>query len=169
MNAIPFFFFNDKKLHHLRQRRISSQKRRYRRRRGRGRALLPSVNVMKKQANVRIRSSIVRGQSVWLLQAEREIVFVRRPTDKTMGGVFATRRFIAPPPVSKVSLRFGHARGKTTLSCFLTLSRRFATSRLRGYAAYGYTDAVSSVMCRVRPTHSCTLAPCGAVFVTDRL
>ena len=26
-----------------------------------------------------------------------------------------------------------------------------------GYAAYGYTDAVSSVMCRVRPTHSCTL------------
>ena len=26
------------------------------------------------------------------------------------------------------------------------------------YAAYGYTDAVSSVMCRVRPTHSCTLA-----------
>ena len=28
---------------------------------------------------------------------------------------------------SLVSLRFGHARGKTTLSCFLTLSRRFAT------------------------------------------
>ena len=26
-----------------------------------------------------------------------------------------------------------------------------------GYAAYGYTNAVSSVMCRVRPTHSCTL------------
>ena len=26
------------------------------------------------------------------------------------------------------SRRFGHARGKTTLSCFLTLSRRFATS-----------------------------------------
>ena len=38
-----------------------------------------------------------------------------------------------------------------------------------GYAAYGYTDAVSSVMCRVRPTHSCTLAPYGAVFETDRL
>ena len=50
-----------------------------------------------------------------------------KPTDKTMGGVFAARRFIAPPLVSKVSLRFGHARGKTTLSCFLTLSRRFAT------------------------------------------
>ena len=28
---------------------------------------------------------------------------------------------------SLVSLRFGHAQGKTTLSCFLTLSRRFAT------------------------------------------
>ena len=28
---------------------------------------------------------------------------------------------------SLVSLWFGHARGKTTLSCFLTLSRRFAT------------------------------------------
>ena len=28
---------------------------------------------------------------------------------------------------SLVSLRFGHARGKTTLSCFLALSRRFAT------------------------------------------
>ena len=25
------------------------------------------------------------------------------------------------------------------------------------YAEYGYTNAVSSVMCRVRPTHSCTL------------
>ena len=37
------------------------------------------------------------------------------------------------------------------------------------FAAYGYTDAVSSVMCRVRPTHSCTLAPCSAVFATDRL
>ena len=28
---------------------------------------------------------------------------------------------------SLVSLRFGHARGKTTFSCFLALSRRFAT------------------------------------------
>ena len=37
------------------------------------------------------------------------------------------RKFFAPPLVSEVSLRFGHARGKTTLSCFLTLSRRFAT------------------------------------------
>ena len=35
--------------------------------------------------------------------------------------------FFAPPLASKVSLRLGHARGKTTLSCFLTLSRRFAT------------------------------------------
>ena len=59
------------------------------------------------------------------------------------GGVFAARRFIAPPLVSKVSLRFGHARGKTTLSCFLTLSRRYATPmatlkcayRLRRYLA----------------------------------
>ena len=32
---------------------------------------------------------------------------------------------------SLVLLRFGHARGKTTLSCFLTLSRRFATRSAR--------------------------------------
>ena len=38
------------------------------------------------------------------------------------------RREDCGPPVS---LRLGHARGKTTLSCFLTLSRRFATSQGR--------------------------------------
>ena len=34
----------------------------------------------------------------------------------------------AQPPVS---LRLGHARGKTTLSCFLRPSRRFATHKRR--------------------------------------
>ena len=42
-------------------------------------------------------------------------------------GIRLRRRFSAPPLVSEVSLRFGHARGKITLSCFLILSRRFAT------------------------------------------
>ena len=41
----------------------------------------------------------------------------------TKGEYFSPCRLQA----SLVSLRFGHARGKTTLSCFLTLSRRFAT------------------------------------------
>ncbi len=45
----------------------------------------------------------------------------------TLRDIRLWRRFFAPPLVSEVSLRFGHARGKTTLSCFLTLSRRFAT------------------------------------------
>ena len=33
---------------------------------------------------------------------------------------------------SSFSLRLGHARGKTTLSCFFTLSRRFTTRSSRG-------------------------------------
>ena len=85
---------------------------------------------------MRAVSSIVRGQSVWLLQAEREIVWE------------------GYSPKVKIST--------------LALDER-APHGFVGYAAYGYTDAVSSVMCRVRPTHSCTLAPYGAVFVTDRL
>ena len=47
----------------------------------------------------------------------------------------------------------------------IRLWRRFFTLPLTSelvdlqmrYAEYGYTNAVSSVMCRVRPTHSCTL------------
>ena len=34
-----------------------------------------------------------------------------------------------PSPTGAVSLRLGHTRGKTTLSCFLRPSCRFATSR----------------------------------------
>ena len=37
----------------------------------------------------------------------------------------------------RFSLLLGHARGKTTLSCFLTLSRRFAT---RAFWANGFQD-----------------------------
>ena len=58
-------------------------------------------------------------------------------------GIRLWRRFFAPPLVSEVSLRFGHARGKTTLSCFLTLSRRFATpmayAQMRTPVAFGLT------------------------------
>ena len=44
-----------------------------------------------------------------------------------------------------VSLRLGHARGKTTLSCFLTLSRRFSTSRRK--AIYIVRLRVASTDC----------------------
>ena len=46
-----------------------------------------------------------------------------------MRGVFVSDEDFPPwrLQASLVSLWLGHARGKTTLSCFLTLSRRFAT------------------------------------------
>ena len=40
-----------------------------------------------------------------------------------------------PSPTGAVSLRLGHTRGKTTLSCFLRPSCRFATSRGRLFYA----------------------------------
>ena len=45
-------------------------------------------------------------------------------------GGYPLRHLTVPP----VSLRLGHTRGKTTLSCFLTLSCRFATRSERLYS-----------------------------------
>ena len=42
----------------------------------------------------------------------------------------------------RFSLLLGHARGKTTLSCFLTLSRRFAT---RAFWANGFQEVYQRI------------------------
>ena len=58
-------------------------------------------------------------------------------------GIRLWRRFFAPPLVSEVSLQFGHARGKTTLSCFLTSSRRFTTPMAYAQMRTPFCDSAS--------------------------
>ena len=57
----------------------------------------------------------------------------------------------------QVSLRLGHTRGKTTLSCFLTLSRHYVTSagRLSSPSAELTPSRCGSVSSRLLPGGSC--------------
>ena len=51
---------------------------------------------------------------------------------------------------SSFSLRLGHARGKTTLSCFLTLSRRFATRSAWRMRTHRIKTQSIFIPCRLR-------------------
>ena len=72
---------------------------------------------------------------------ETQARVLRLSVNSLIGGIFTIGEYshACRLQASLVLLRFGHARGKTTLSCFLTLSRRFATRsarRMRTHVAY---------------------------------
>ena len=74
-------------------------------------------------------------------------------SEKTKCGIFTGGEYshACRLQASLVSLWFGHAQGKTTLSCFLILSRRFATRSARRMRTHVANATVSKLVHRLGP------------------